>query len=461
MLSRLRSYFFYFQDKFLQIDDNEKNKLILLSLTFFFIIGSYSILRSLKTSIFLGLVGKEYKPYTRFLTMICLVPCMMWHSKVVDRLKRHQTVYFFLAVYLILGLVFSFFLAHPVYGLLNTEVSVYRIIGWTFDVFMDLYPALIVSTFWSFVNSVSTPQFASHGYGTIIAISRLGGIIMPLVSLALLTQSNLHCSTSIPLLLVISSVFLLAAIYCIYRITKVVPQAYLYGYADTTTTVALKKSKSKPGILEGLRLMLTEPYVFGIFILVCSFEAINVVFDYQMNILMSLDTNNDVSAMSSFMFMYTSTFQTISLISALVGTSKFLPRIGVQWALMVLPLVSVGLIVMLMIHPHLSTIFVIMVTLRGLNYGFNHPVREMLYIPTVSNIQFKSKAWIESFGRTFSKNSGNMVNIVTNSMHPYYALLLQSSFTLFVSVIWLSVAFAVGKRYCEAIKKGTIIGQSD
>jgi AAA family ATP:ADP antiporter len=383
---------------------------------------------------------------------------MMWHSRIVDKLKRHQTLYFFLGLYIVLSLIFAAFLAHPVYGLLNTKTSCYRLLGWSFDVFMDLYPGLIVSTFWGFVNSLSTPHFASHGYGTIVAISRIGGISMPLLSLVLIEQCNLHCSVSIPYLIIISSLFLLASMLCIRRITQVVPSTYLHGYTDQTVT---KKKKSRPGILEGLRLMISEPYVFGIFALVCSFEAINVVFDYQMNMLVSLEKNNDVQAMSAFMLIYTSTFHTLSLFFALIGTRTLLKKIGIQRSLMIMPLTIIGLVVLLIMHPHLSTIFFIMVVLRGLNYGFNHPIREMLYVPTVSNIQFKSKAWIESFGRTFSKNSGNMVNLATKGLQPYYSLLLQSSFTLTISIMWLGVAFAVGQRYLDAIKKGTIIGSSD
>ncbi len=456
MLKAIQSRLLYLQSILLQIDYSKRKRVALLAITFFFIIASYSILRPLKSSIFLGLVGKEYKPYSRLLTIILLIPCMLIHSKVVDHFKKHQTVYFFLSIYIVLTLIFAGLLAHPVYGLNNTAPSPFRIIGWAFDVFMDMYQALIVSTFWGFINYVSTPSFAKKSYGNIIAFSRIGGIISPAISFFIVNHLSLPCSTSIPLLISIAGFFLICAIFCVYLFSKFIPENHQTGYSTQQVT---SKKREKPGILEGLKLMITQPYVLGIFALVYSFEIVNSVFDYQMHVLMSLENNNNIQDMSSFMFIYTATFQTLSLLFALFGTGKLLNRIGMRQCLAIMPLSVVILTVILVASPHLWTIFGIMVIMRGLNYGFNHPIREMLYIPTVPNIQFKSKAWIDSFGRTFSKTSGSVINIVT-IMHPYYCLLLQSSFTLIISSTWLFIALAVGKKHGETVEKGEVIGES-
>ena len=113
---------------YLQLDNNEIKKLIMLGLSFFFIISSYSILRSLKTSIFLGLVGVEYQPYTRFITPILMIPCMFFYSKLVDHLKRHQIVYVILCIYAFLSIIFTFLFLHPVYGIQNTMAGPDRIL---------------------------------------------------------------------------------------------------------------------------------------------------------------------------------------------------------------------------------------------------------------------------------------------------------------------------------------------
>ena len=444
--------------RYLDIDTYDSLKIVFSAATFFCIIGSYSILRSLKTSIFLGFVGREYEPIAKMLAIIIAIPVMFLYAKIIDAFKRHHIVYCFLGFYVVLGLFFAYCFAHPTYGIANTQTSPTRIVGWMFEIAMDLFQALIVGTFWSFINSISTPSFASKGYGPIVAASRLGGILTPVLSLLMLENSNLSHAFTIPFLTVVASLLLVGAMFCIYHIKYSVPEKYLLGYETTTSH---DDPKGTPGIFEGLRLMLTEPYVLGIFGLVFSYEVINIIFDYQMHVLMSIETNNQVGAMSSFMMLYTGTFQALSLLFALFGTSKLLRTFGVKRCLLFMPILVIGLALLPVFYPKLLTIFFVMVVLRAFNYGFNHPLRVILFIPTIKDIQFKSKAWIESFGRTLSKSTGSSLNYVAIKFSPYVCLLMESAFSITLAVVWLMVAIAIGKQYVKTIASSSVIGKRD
>lgn len=440
-------------------------KLLLSSCTFFFVIGAYSVLRSLKTSIFLGFVGPAYEPYAKVIAIAVTIPTMMIYSHVVDRLKKHQAVYFFIGTYAILSVIFAYFFAHPVYGLQNTQTSPYRLLGWFFEIAMDLFQALVVGTFWSFINSISTPAFAGRSYGFIVAGSRIGGILTPLISWLILEHSGIESSISIPLMTASNSLLLIGAGFCIYYMRKLVPESYLHGYeaAHKEEDKNQKKDK-KPGFsgtLEGFKLMLTQPYVMGIFGLVFSYEIINIIFDYQMHILMSVETNNNVLGMSTFMLLYTGTFQTLSLFFALIGTTSLLKIFGVRYCLMVMPVACAILAILPVIYPRLLVIFVVMVILRALNYGFNQPLREILFIPTIKDIQFKSKAWIESFGRSISKATGSGLNIVSVVHSSYVAILIGSGFSVAISLVWVSIAYFIGKTYVKTIANNDVIGKQD
>jgi len=444
--------------RYLQIDSYDALKIAFSAAAFFCIIGSYSILRSLKTSIFLGFVGREYEPIAKMLAIVIAIPVMFLYARIIDAFKRHQIVYCFLGTYIILGLFFAYCFAHPVYGIANTQTSPTRFIGWMFEIAMDLFQALIVGTFWSFLNSISTPSFAGKGYGPIVACSRLGGILTPVISLLMLEKSNLAPSFTIPFLTILASLLLIGAIFCIHHLKYSVPEQYLQGYESATNH---DDPKGTPGIFEGLRLMLTEPYVLGIFGLVFSFEVINIIFDYQMHVLMSIETNNQVGAMSSFMLLYTGTFQALSLLFALFGTSKLLGKFGVQRCLLIMPIIVIALALLPVFYPKLITIFFVMVMLRAFNYGFNHPLREILFIPTIKDIQFKSKAWIESFGRTLSKSTGSSLNYVAIKFSPYLCLILESAFSITLAVVWLVMAIAIGKRYVQTIASSSVIGKRE
>ncbi len=446
-------------NQFLSIDRNDRVKLINLSFTFFFIISSYSVLRSLKTSVFLGFVGREFLPISKIISLLMLFPIMMIYSKLIDNVRRYQVVMILFFIYAIIGLVFSLILVHPVYGVGNTLKSPYRLTGWLFEFFMDFYQALIVSSFWSFVNSISTPEFANKTYGIIVAISRIGGIATTLIGLVLLESSFSSTNRSIPLLVLISSCLLFAAAFFIYRIVKEIPREQLHGYsAAYEASVKRAHSQKRPGIFEGLKLMLTEPYVMGLFGMVCCFEVLNIIFDYKMEVLMSIETNNNIHAMSKFMLIYTASFQAVSFFLAFFGTTSFLKYVGVRVAVLVMPLSIFILGILLFAYPNLKFIFVVLVLSRALNYGFNNPIREVLYIPTIKDVQFKSKAWVDSFGRTISKSSGSVINLLTAFQSIGVQTVVALVFVTTVSSIWLVVGYLMGKKYVKTIENNEVIG---
>jgi ATP:ADP antiporter, AAA family len=458
-----RKRFLSWVENSLGIDRYDAIKLILGAVAFFFIISSYSILRSLKTSIFLGFVGRQYEPISKFLSIFVTIPAMMLLAKITDKFRRHQVVYCFMGFYAVAALVFALLFAHPVYGIQNTVTSPYRITGWAFEIIMDLFQALIVGTFWSFLNSICSPTFAHKSYGVIVAASRIGGIVSCFLSWSFLKKIALNESIIISGLTAGTGICLLLAVACIYGISTKIPAASLHGYeAAYRSDEQQEKSKKKVSMFEGLRLMLMEPYVLGIFGLVFSYEIINIIFDYQMHILMSIESHNRVYDMSLFMLVYTGTFQFVSLLFALFGPSTLLKRIGIKASLLVIPLVTAVLAIIPLIYPTLSVFFFVMVILRGMNYGFNHPLREILFIPTTKDIKFKSKAWIESFGRTLSKTMGSSFNYITTLITaPYLCLVAASTISCGVSAIWAIVAMLVGKKYISTLRENKVIGKKD
>jgi ATP:ADP antiporter, AAA family len=458
-----RKRFLSWVENSLGIDRYDAIKLILGAIAFFFIISSYSILRSLKTSIFLGFVGRQYEPISKFLSIFVTIPAMMLLAKITDKFRRHQVVYCFIGFYALAALAFALLFAHPVYGIRNTLTSPYRLTGWAFEIIMDLFQALVVGTFWSFLNSVCSPIFAGKSYGFIVAASRIGGIGASFLSWLFLKKNALNESIIISGLTAGTGIFLVLAVVCIYIIVDKIPSASLHGYeAAYRSDQQQEQSKKKVSMFEGLRLMLMEPYVLGIFGLVFSYEIINIIFDYQMHVLMSLESHNRVYDMSLFMLAYTGTFQFVSLLFALFGTSALLKRIGVKASLLIMPIVTVLLAIVPLLYPTLSMFFVVMVILRGINYGFNHPLREILFIPTTKDIKFKSKAWIESFGRTLSKTMGSSFNYITTLISaPYMCLVAASTISCGVSAVWAIVALLVGKKYITTVRDNRVIGKKD
>jgi AAA family ATP:ADP antiporter len=452
--------------KKLDFGTHEWTKLILLAIAYFFIIGSYSILKPIKTSVFLGLVGIDWQPFSRYISLAVIFPSGLLYSRIVDKYKRHQIFFTIIGIYAVLCIVFTILFADPIHGIKNTTTSPYRIVGWIFEIFMDLYSAIVVSTFWGYANSVSTPNFANKSYGIMTAASRIGGILTTSLALFLLNVVALRTEINIPLLTFIAGIFLFGAIACVYLINNWIPESALHGYeaaykSDYKTEHSKNKKSAKTGVFEGIRLMLVEPYVLGIFSMVYFFEIITILFDFQMQALMCTELHNDIGAMVNFGYWNTIAFQFVGLLLAIFGTSTLLEKIGTLKCLMIMPIGLIILSLSTLIYPTLSTIFIVMVLLRGLNYGFNVPVRETLYIPTVKNIQFKAKVWIDSFGRTLSKTSGSAINSMYASLAPQVLLVADSACAIGISFAFAGVSFLVGRKYTKTIKNNAVIGTEE
>jgi AAA family ATP:ADP antiporter len=53
-----------------------------------------------------------------------------------------------------------------------------------------------------------------------------------------------------------------------------------------------------------------------------------------------------------------------------------------------------------------------MMIMKGMSYALNNPTKEILYQMTSTQIKFKCKSWIDTFGQRSAKAGGS---IVTNA----------------------------------------------
>ena len=133
MSSRLKSLFTFFVD----VEPHERMKVVLLTLAFFCTIGGYTIAKELKDSIFVSIVGREYMPWAKMLSMFVLIPPILFYSRLVDLLRRYHLLYFYCILYGIGGLVCVYLLGHPTIGLENTDTGPYRLFGWFLYFFIE------------------------------------------------------------------------------------------------------------------------------------------------------------------------------------------------------------------------------------------------------------------------------------------------------------------------------------
>mgnify|MGYP003434190378 CR=1 FL=1 len=301
----------------------DKIKTFYLALAHSAIIAAYSFIRPLKSAIFLSFVGASYLPSAKILSFIMAPALMFLYSTLLNASHRHKVATIFFGIYAIFIAIFSVLLISPTFGLENTVASSSRVLGWVFYLFLDFFNVLILETFWSFTNSISSPHFAREKYSIISSTARLAGVAAPILGWVAL--ENFHKVVAFPSLCIITSVLLTVALISLQKITSGIPEEYLAGYSRDHEPYEQDASK-KTGWLEGVKLLTRERYVLGIFIIIYSFNFVSTFADFQMQSLVSAAYHGEAKGIGKFFYIYTAIFQIIGFFFSKFGTTSLLKR---------------------------------------------------------------------------------------------------------------------------------------
>ncbi len=446
------------------VEPHERTKLFFLTAAFFFVIGGYTIAKELKDALFVHIVGKEYIPIARTVVMFSLMPAIFIYSKLVDRLRRYQLLNFFSMFFALSGLVFTYLIGHETIGLHNTHTGPHRIFGWVFYVFVEGYSPFLVSVFWAFANSISSPDEAKKNYGLMVAGSKLGGALSALAAYLAFTylMPSISYNRSADIFLhqmvyLISVIMLMMVPVMIWLLIKKVPAKYLHGYEAAYQAEKKRVGKEKTSMMDGLRMLIEYPYVLGIFGMVYFYEVIVTVLSY-LRLGVAQAHTDTLAGVSGYLCLIMFQAHAMGFLISLFGTRELLRRLGTRICLLLTP-VSCGLLLVYILFdgsPHIFSFAYAF--LKALNLAFSWPVRESLYIPTVKEIKFKSKSWIDAFGSKFAKTSGSAFNWVTTQFSTQALMPLHSFFFAGIIGVWFMTAFLLGRRFEKAVANNEVIG---
>lgn len=357
---------------------------------------------------------------------------------------------------------FAFFLGHSEIGFLNTHASPYRLFGWLFYVFIEGYSPFMVSLFWSFANSITSPTAAKKNYTLIVAGSKVGGMLSAWAAIIIMKSSFFGLPSLIvdtrnhQLLLGCAGLAALVVPLLVWLLMTYVPHDYMHGY-EAVYALEKKKEYKKPGMISGLLALCKVPYLLGIFGLVCFWEITNVVLQYQ-RLTIGVREAASISQFTCFLVEQSFLMHAMGLIIVLFGTRMFISWFGERKSLLIVPLISGIGIWYYLYSSTASGVLIVYAILRSLNYAFTAPLRESLYIPTTNEMRFKTKSWIDAFGSKIAKGFGACYIILSLKIAES---LIWISHTLFFAVIiglWVVSAHFLGRRYEKAVRNNEVIG---
>ncbi|HEB41722.1 MAG TPA: MFS transporter [Candidatus Dependentiae bacterium] len=436
----------------------ELQKFGFLALIFGLIIGIYWTLRPMKDSIFNALVGMDYLPWAKMLSLVFIVPLVIVYSKLIDKYPRHKVFYILIGVYGVAALSFYFVLSNPVLGIANTVQSPSRVIGWAWYVFVESFGSLIVALFWAITTDITAPDSAKRGFPLIALFGQLGNILGPFF----LTARRLGFENSAPVVGICAGLMLFLGL-LFWFFMFVTPDNQLKGY-ETKEKEEIKKEKD-PGFFEGLKLLFTRGYLFSILMITFIYEVIVTVLDYHFKstVAATFTAEADVSL---YLSQYSYMTGIVSTLCVLFGINSIQRYLGIKVSLLLLPVLVTSAVIIVKFNPTLLAVaFWIMVFSKAVNYALNRPTLKQLYIPTTKNTKYKAQAWDEMFGSRGSKGVGSIINTFRAGFKAKYGMLdgiarfltFSSLISLSLVGVWIFVALYAAKEYDQAIKEKRVV----
>jgi AAA family ATP:ADP antiporter len=221
---------------------SEMLRTLCLASTFFFMIGGYWIMRSLKDPILTAICGVGVIPKAKMVSVFVVLGVVSIYNKFLDSdIPRHKLFYIFGTFYFVVFLTIAMLLKHPTIGLANQRQSPWRILGWVAYCTTESYGSVMVSLFWSFTNSSFSLESAKASYGVLIACAQIGSILGP-------TFVSHYAET-----IGVTVCYVVGA--CCLTLLQVTMYMYIsiYGTADRNIP-AKPQQKAKAGVFEGLKL---------------------------------------------------------------------------------------------------------------------------------------------------------------------------------------------------------------
>lgn len=398
---------------------------------FFLVITTFWILKPLRTSQFLGVLGAKHLPWARLVTATLVLPLGALLAWLSARVPRRA---------LLLGVAGAFGVGHLVFWVLDPLVPPVWV-HVPFYFWVDLFVTANVALFWSFLNEHVTAESATRLFGIIGSGGMLGGILGSALAgflAPVVGGRQLLLLTAAPT----AGTFIL-----IRWLDRRLRRAGGAAPAAAVAAGAEGRAPSARAAWDGLAMVIRSPYLLGILAIVACYEVSSVMADYQFSahVAAAFPGRTLADARTAFLGRFSLATGVAGLSIQLLATSAIQRRLGLGVALAVLPLaLLVGEGVFLAV-PGLIAASVWFGADATLNYGIHQASKEALYAPTSVAEKYRAKAFIDIFGVRLAKALGAAA--VWGLLAGRLPVRWQAGAAIAVALLWLRAARSTARRF--------------
>jgi len=401
----------------------ERAVLALSALYFFFVMGSYFILRPIRDQ--MGVAGGVDNLAWLFSgTLVAMLAVNPVFALLVSRLPRRRFVA--ISYRALMACLLGFYFA-----LVSLPEASQVWVGRAFFVWVSVFNLFAVSLFWAVMSDVYTTEPSRRLYGVIAAGGTFGALVGGAITAGLVQ------AVGAPALLLVSLVMLELALWCMFALNRKVSRDASSDASDGDAVIG-------GSAIDGFRLALRSPYLLG----VCGYMLLYTIgstFLYFLQAQIVDATIDGRAAQTSYFAQVDIWVNGLTLLLQLFLTGRFMARLGVGLTLAALPLVSIIGFVGLGLVPVLAAVVVFTVARRVTNFALSRPAREALFVPLSRGEKYKAKSLIDTVVYRLGDQLGAWSSAALTWLGLGIAGIAYCAAPL--AALWLVLSLMLGRRY--------------
>ena len=396
-----------------KIDRKEGVVLLKAFLFFFFVLASWYALRPVRNELAVqgGIYNLPWLLMGVMAAMLIINPIYSWLVSRVDKNKIVLYIYSFFILNLIL------FLTSWSYA--GDEGRIWT--GRAFYIWANVYSFFVVSIFWvtmiNFFNHTDSKRF----FGIISAGGSLGAFFGSSVARYFSTEicGNTSISDLGPMSLIVFSIFSLSFAIFFSR-------SFNSSHANYD-----EPNKIGGSSMEAIKNTMRDPAIRNLGIYVILFTMLMTV-SWMVSLGIVEDWSQDPCERTGFFARIEQIVTPLTLLMQLFLASYILRRVGTLAILSLYGLLFAAAFMAYSFYPTITTVMIVVISLRIFEYGFNKPTRESIYTKLTEQDRYKSTVFID----TFLARSGDVVG-------GWFVRGLVGTGIAVLSVTWAALPFAL------------------
>jgi AAA family ATP:ADP antiporter len=420
--------------RLVRAEPDEVPSLLLASLSFFFLLGGYYVIRPLRDEMGASAGGGFALNWLFLATLAGTLVVNPLFAALVSRVPRRV---FVPVVYHVFAAVFVLFWALLTFESGASRVATARV----FFVVVSVFNLLIVSVFWGFLADLYRSGAAKRLFGFVGLGGTLGGIAGAGATALLAPRVG-----PVPLLLLAAGLFEVAVV-CL----RILARRHHVDEAGAAPLGA--EDEGAPpghGALHGIALFGRSRYLLGIAGFLLLF-TVGSTFLYLAQARILRAEFHDAGARTAFFAKADLLVNVITAATQLFLTGRLLPVVGLGPALAVLPVLTAGGFVALGLSSTARTLFVVQVARRAAEFALVKPAREVLFTVVSREEKYSAKSFID----TFVYRSGDALGALADRAVAFMGLSPAGFAIAFlpVAAAWIWNAAALGRRQRELARE--------